>query len=171
MAGEAQSAHCDLGVSSIARCAESGRNGDTAGKGHDCSEFQSGAGGIDAGPADRFAGVWQGTQLCDGELTRLEVNNEGAFTAYLFGGCDVTACQCDPASGDYLLTGDRICFVVRQASFPVTETAGENAGRACYTRSADGTRLVVADDSRGFLENYGSEPLRELSRTQSGEEQ
>ncbi len=99
------------------------------------------------------------------------MTNEGAFTAYLFGGCDVTACRCDPASGDYILEAgsDQICFIVRQASFPITGTAGENAGRACYRLSADGARLLVADDSRGFLENYGSEPLRELSRAKSGE--
>lgn len=107
-----------------------------------------------------FEGFWLGDNLCDGRRSHLEIRGDGTFEARLFGGCDVTACQCGPASGEYRIDDGRICFTVLARDFEIVR---RDEPTACYRLEND--RLVAAGETSGFYENYGSERLTNLKRS------
>lgn len=109
-----------------------------------------------------FLGVWLGSNLCEGQRSRLEILDEGVFEANLFGGCDVTACQCGPAQGEYNITDGRICFKVTSHTFEIVRN---DRLQSCY-QIRNGSLVAVGDD--GFYENYGSELFTNLVRGTAG---
>ncbi|MCR9143005.1 MAG: SH3 domain-containing protein [bacterium] len=112
-----------------------------------------------------FEGVWLGENLCEGRRSRIEIRADGTFEANLFGGCDVTACLCGPASGEYRIDDGRICFDVSAASYEILR---RDTPTACYRLDSRSGRLVAAGDDTGFFENYGSERLTNLERAKDG---
>lgn len=105
-----------------------------------------------------FLGVWLGSNLCEGQRSRLEILDDSVFEANLFGGCDVTACQCGPAQGEYRITDGRICFKVTSHTFEIVRN---DRSQSCY-QIRNGSLVAVGDG--GFYENYGSELFTNLVR-------
>lgn len=106
-----------------------------------------------------FVGVWEGANLCEGSRSRLEIRADGTFEANLFGGCDVTACLCGPATGEYRIEDGRVCFTVKTNTFEIVR---RDSGPVCYQLKAGS--LVAAQGASAFYENYGSEILTGLKR-------
>lgn len=105
---------------------------------------------------ERFAGVWEGRNVCEGAPSALTVNDDGRFVAQLFGGCDISGCFCGKAEGKWKAVEEKICFEIENSDF---QAAPEGVD-PCYRLR--GGRLVAV--SQGFVENYGSETLSGLQR-------
>ncbi len=104
----------------------------------------------------QYVGVWQGENLCDGERSRIAVNEDGSFEARLFGGCDVSGCDCVQIAGTWRIREEQVCFEWQY------EDSEASLPEVCYRRGAAG-RLNAAAES-GFPENYNSEVLTNLER-------
>lgn len=105
-----------------------------------------------------FVGEWLGENVCNGDPTKLTVGTDRRFTMRLFGGCDISGCDCIKIAGDWRVEDERICFLAD------AKHAGNAApeGEACYRRAA-GDRLELAGEG-AFRENFGSESVESLSR-------
>ncbi|MBX7058789.1 MAG: SH3 domain-containing protein [Leptospirales bacterium] len=108
---------------------------------------------------ERYLGVWNGRNLCEGVQSNIAIDADGRFTARLFGGCDISGCSCGALNGRWKLQDRMICFQVEHSDFQVA--TGE--GPSCYRMS--GRSLIAAQNA--FVENYGSETLQVLQRPAS----